>query len=253
MHGKGAIGRGQPGDARKERGKRRAHAGRHHCIGDLFRARHIAGQGQHKGPHAPGTAIVAAHLIVDDVERLLPFARNPERQRIAALHFVVAAGFQRNAIIALRPLLLADQIIGEAAITREAFRIQTIADRLIEITQRLARPLLRYQDARHAGLYPAVHRIDVLRALQQRCRGVHITQPQRELSGLEQGGEIARVRAEPPHRAGQRIRIGRRAGYGLDLLAGVALGKRARRARQGSGDDERTSDRHGRQCVNQAR
>ena len=250
VDGERLVGRGQRGQAGEERPQPLRHRAGHHLRRDRVGAGDVAGHRQDERARAPGGAVVAAGERLDLLERLQLLPRDAERQRVAAANLVPtrigAAGFQRDAIVALGALVLADQVVGEPAVPGETARVDPEADRLVEVAQRLAGPLLRDQDARHAGADAAVHRVDALGALEQRRRAGGIADLQGQLARGEQRIEVARVAREAAHRIGERVGVGGRRGRGLDRVGrggrlrgrGVRDGERARHRERGGKDLE---------------
>ena len=99
---------------------------------------------------------------------------------------------QRHPIVTLRPLLLPDQIIGEAAIIGVAGHGGTMAFRLQKVAQGLTRLLAIDEDPGDAALYPAVARIDRLSTFVEGGGSRRVAQPERQFARLDQSRQVAR-------------------------------------------------------------
>ena len=141
MHRERAVGGAQARQDLEERLQPLRHPARHHARRDLLGAGLVARHRQDEGARAPRATIALAQQLVDLRQRELALARNAERQRIASLRLVIRASAQGHAVVALRALLLADQIIGQTAVGGETARIGAQPLGLGEMAQRVAGPL----------------------------------------------------------------------------------------------------------------
>ena len=151
MDGEGAIGRRQRRQALEERQQPLRHALRQHRGDNLFRAGLVAGHRQHESARPPCAAILLADQGIEQLQGRVALADDAERQSVTQDDLVIRAGLHRQPIIALRPLRLADQIVGEAAIAGITAHVISRRLGLREIAQRLAGPFRPDQDRAHTA------------------------------------------------------------------------------------------------------
>ncbi len=187
----------------------------HHRRDDRLCAAHVIVHGQDERARAPCPTVLLEDQRVELLQCQITLAGYAERQGVTPDSLVIGGIAQRDTIVALRPILFADQVIGQPAIRGIIARLEPERLGLREIAERLARSLGADQDRGHAGLHPAVARIDLLGAREQ-CRGTaQITEPDRQIPRADQCIDVAGVRRELPHRVAETIRVGR-SGQGLD-------------------------------------
>ena len=119
MHRERTVARREVGQPLEEglqalRGARRHHRGR-----DLLGARDVAVHRDDERARAPCTTIALEQQRIELLDRELRLPRNPQRQRVAPDRLIIGRIAERDTVIALRPFLLADQVVSEAAVGGE--------------------------------------------------------------------------------------------------------------------------------------
>ena len=169
MHCERAVGGAQGWQDLEERLQPLRHPGRHHRRRDPLRTRLVPAHRKDERPRPPCPAIALAQQRLDLLERNLALARYAERQGVAPPRLVILGRAQGDAVVALRAILFADQIVGEAAIRGETPYVAAQGLRLGEVAQRFPRAFRTDEQTALARLDPRVPRIDPRRAREE-CR-----------------------------------------------------------------------------------
>ena len=172
VHRERAIGGAERRQPVEERPQALGEAGRHHGRGDPLGARLIAVHRQDERPHPPRCAVAAAEQRLELLLGQIGAPADRQRQGIAAGRLVVPLpAALRQPIVALRALLLADQVIGERAVGREVGHRIAQPLGVTEPSQRLTRTLGLDKETALARLHPRVVGRDAFSTGEERgCR-----------------------------------------------------------------------------------
>ncbi|KGB52451.1 hypothetical protein FG91_03569 [Sphingopyxis sp. LC81] len=172
------------------------HRGRHRRVDDVGRFLVAAVHREDHRAQAPGAAVLRAQLRRQQRYRAIGIAADPERQRIAPRQFVVGRDRQRELVIALRRVLLSQQIAREAAVGEEQPLGRAHQLRFAEIVERARRIFHMDHRRTECGLDRAVARARLFGADKEAERGAIILQLDRRAAGIEQRGRVAVVRRD---------------------------------------------------------
>jgi hypothetical protein len=192
MNGHGLVG----GAERRQPLKERLHG---RCLGRQHRARRIGcaiiipGQGQNKGAHTPGCAVLARKLILNGRKRASAIARDRPRQRKPATQFVRVMGALSDQVIALRLDRVAQQIVRQTAIGSDLPVGNAQPACFFQKPERGGRLLHSEESSCNAGLDPAITRGDFLGAGVEGHRCLRVAKLQSGFCGPGQRRQVTRA------------------------------------------------------------
>ncbi len=198
--GSGLLRRGQPrhvAQIGRDRGRK---IGRHRRLGNAFGFVALPGNRHDERAHPPCGAILPREQRLQHELGAAPISRNHEAKGIAAGCLIILAGSERELIFALRSGVIADQIVGKAAIGGHFGAVEARLLCQIEPADRLER-LVRPQ---HRHTHPRTHTSragsHLFGAGEEADGRIRIAQIERCSASIEQSGNVARIARQ----AGQR-------------------------------------------------
>lgn len=198
MDGSGALGRGEAWHAIHEGLYGVGHILRHHHLGNVPRLLALSVHRQNEGAVPPRGLVALAQQGIDDLVRLLPFARYAERYCIAPEYVrIFGIAVQRQLVITLGGSRIASEIERQSAIGGDFDIPCAQTHGRLEETKRLTGIFHAKHGAGETGLRPFVVRIDGI-GTGEKFRGcARVAQLQRRFARANQRFRVTGVPGQP--------------------------------------------------------